>query len=72
MNTKKEIVKMEAVSTIEVMKISDYEAIFDLWMRTTGMGLRSLDDSKEGIEKFLNRNPNTNFVYREGQRVSDF
>lgn len=26
------------------------------------MGMRSLDDSYEGIEKFLKRNPTTNFV----------
>ena len=44
------------------MKISDYEAIYSLWMSCKGMGLNNLDDSKEGIEKFLNRNPNTCFV----------
>ena len=47
---------------IRSMKISDYEAIYSLWMSCKGMGLNNLDDSKEGIEKFLNRNPNTCFV----------
>ena len=44
------------------MTIEDYEPMYRLWSSTAGMGIRSLDDSKEGIEKFLNKNPNTNFV----------
>lgn len=44
------------------MKMSDYKDAFDLWMATDGMGLRSLDDSEKGIEKFLLRNPNTNYI----------
>lgn len=31
-------------------------------MSCVGMGLNNLDDSKEGIEKFLKRNPKTCFV----------
>lgn len=46
------------------MKITDYEDAFKLWSNTSGMGLRSLDDSREGIESFLQRNPDTNFIYR--------
>lgn len=45
-----------------LMTIEDYEAMFRLWVHTSGMGLRSLDDSKEGIGFFLERNPNTSFV----------
>lgn len=44
------------------MMIEDYEAVSGLWHTTAGMGLRSLDDSKEGIRKFLERNPRTCFV----------
>ena len=44
------------------MTIADYEQVYQLWSDTKGMGMRSLDDSKLGIEKFLKRNPNTNFV----------
>lgn len=47
---------------IRIMKIGDYEEVHQLWASTAGMGMRSLDDSKEGIEKFLKRNPNSNFV----------
>lgn len=47
---------------IRRMTIEDYEALIALWKDTPNMGLRSLDDSREGIEFFLKRNPNTNFV----------
>lgn len=48
--------------TIRKLDIRDYDSVYAMWTRTDGMGLRSLDDSREGIEKFLFRNPNTNFV----------
>jgi ribosomal protein S18 acetylase RimI-like enzyme len=47
---------------IRNMVISDYKDVYNLWMSCEGMGLNNLDDSKEGIEKFLNRNPETCFV----------
>ena len=47
---------------IRLMRIDDYEQVYELWMSCAGMGLNNLDDSKEGIEKFLNRNPDTCFV----------
>lgn len=47
---------------IRVMAIDDYDAIYDLWIHTPGMGLNTTDDSKEGIEKYLKRNPTTSFV----------
>ena len=47
---------------IRVMTISDYDGVYHLWLNTPGMGLNATDDSKEGIEKFLKRNPTTNFV----------
>lgn len=51
------------------MTIDDYEAVYDLWINTPNMGLRSLDDSKEGIELFLKRNPETCFVALDGKAV---
>ncbi|WP_346879865.1 GNAT family N-acetyltransferase [Clostridium sp. UBA3061] len=51
------------------MKISNYEDIFKLWTSTPGMGLRNLDDSKEGIDKFLRRNPATNFIAEEDGKI---
>ncbi|MBE6070795.1 MAG: GNAT family N-acetyltransferase [Clostridium butyricum] len=46
----------------KLLSINDYDELYNLWVRTPGMGMRSLDDSKEGIEKFIKRNPNTNFI----------
>ncbi len=47
---------------IRRMSLDDYEGVYQLWMNTPGMGLNNLDDSKEGIEKYLRRNPDTCFV----------
>lgn len=47
---------------IRKMKIEDYEAVYGLWLSCKGMGLNTVDDSREGIEKFLRRNPDTCFV----------
>ena len=45
-----------AVMLIRLMKTEDYNRVHALWMSCVGMGLNNLDDSKEGIERFLNRN----------------
>lgn len=47
---------------IRKMTIEDYDTVFRLWSRADDMGTRSLDDSREGIAKFLRRNPDTSFV----------
>ncbi|MCR5772916.1 MAG: GNAT family N-acetyltransferase [Butyrivibrio sp.] len=47
---------------IRLMTIDDYEKVYHLWLSCDGMGLNNLDDSKEGIAKYLDRNPNTCFV----------
>lgn len=54
---------------IRVMEISDYEKVYALWMSCKNMGFNNLDDSKEGIEKFLKRNPDTSFVAVEDDAV---
>lgn len=54
---------------IRMMTIKDYEALRALWQNVEGMGLRSLDDSKEGIEKFLKRNPTTCFVVESDAHI---
>ncbi len=51
------------------MKIEDYDNVYSLWMSCVGMGLNNLDDSKEGIEKFLNRNPDTCFIALELDQI---
>ena len=52
-----------------VMDISDYKQVYDLWLSCAGMGLNNLDDSEEGIQRFLNRNPETCFVALAEQTV---
>lgn len=47
---------------IRVMTIADYDGVYDLWINTPGMGLNTTDDSREGIKKYLARNPTTSFV----------
>ena len=47
---------------VRKMTIEDYDAIYQLWISCTGMGLNNLDDSREGIQTFLDRNPETCFV----------
>ncbi len=54
---------------IRVMTIEDYERVLSLWQHTEGMGLRSLDDSKEGIAHFLRRNPGTSFVAEDAGEI---
>jgi len=41
-----------------------------LWLSTPGVGLNNLDDSRDGIEKYLKRNPNTSFVTRENGKLT--
>ncbi|MBR4991400.1 MAG: GNAT family N-acetyltransferase [Clostridia bacterium] len=44
------------------MTIEDYDGVYTLWRNTPGMGLNTTDDSREGIERYLHRNPTTSFV----------
>lgn len=54
---------------IRLMTINDYEDVYKTWLSCKGMGLNSLDDSKDGIEKFLKRNPETCFVAIEENKI---
>lgn len=47
---------------IRPMTIDDYDAVYACWMSCTGMGLNTIDDSRDGITKYLARNPTTCFV----------
>jgi len=42
---------------IRKMEMSDYEGVYNLWLKAPGMGLNAEDGSREGIEKYLRRNP---------------
>ena len=54
---------------VRQMLDTDYDAVYRLWADTPGMGLRSLDDTREGIHKFLRRNPTTCFLAEDEKRV---
>lgn len=47
---------------IRQMHIEDYDEVLELWMSIQGFGIRSIDDSREGVERFLKRNPGTSVV----------
>ena len=54
---------------IRTMLPDDYDAVYALWLSCEGMGLNSVDDSREGIARYLARNPVTCFVAEENGSV---
>ena len=54
---------------IRTMTIEDYDEVAILWEKIKGFAIRSLDDSREGIERFLKRNPTTSVVAIEDERI---
>lgn len=54
---------------IRTMTIDDYDKVYAFWMSCKNMGFNNLDDSKEGIDRFLKRNPGISFVAEEADRV---
>lgn len=54
---------------IRKMDIRDYQQVYDLWASDGNVGLRNLDDSLEGINKFLKRNPDTNFIAEKDGKI---
>lgn len=54
---------------IRPMTMDDYEEVFEMWQSISGFGIRSWDDSKEGIEKFIARNPGLSVVAIHDGRI---
>ena len=54
---------------IRVMTLDDYEGVYKLWMGIHGFAIRSVDDSREGVEVFLKRNPTTSVVAVEDGKI---
>ena len=50
--------------TTRLVTIDDYDNIYALWCSTeqSKRALNPVDDSREGIERYLKRNPNTCFL----------
>ena len=47
---------------IRKMEITDYDKVYKFWLSIPGMGLNNSDDNRKSIEKYLIRNPTTNFI----------
>ena len=54
---------------VRIMTIEDYEGLYALWKKIKGFGIRSIDDSKEGVARFLKRNPTTSVVAEKDGRI---
>ena len=56
---------------IRKVTIQDYDAIFELWNSTeqSRRALNPIDDSREGIDRYLKRNPNTCFAAEKDEKI---
>lgn len=55
---------------IRTMTPEDYDGLYALWITIKGFGIRSMDDSREGVARFLGRNPSSSVVAEaDGQIV---
>lgn len=56
---------------MEIVKMTNeyYSDVYELWLSCKGMGLNNLDDSEQGINRFLERNPDTCFAAVEDGKV---
>ncbi len=55
---------------LRTMTIDDYPQVYALWMTIHGFAIRSIDDSQQGVARFLRRNPTTCVVAElDGQIV---
>lgn len=55
---------------IRVMEIEDYEEIHRLWESITNLVVQEFEDSREQIERFLERNPGHSFVAVEDGKIA--
>ena len=55
--------------TVRTMQPEDYDQVYGLWMTIRGFRIRSIDDSRAGVERFLLRNPTTSVVAEMDGRV---
>ena len=54
---------------IRPMQNADYDDVCALWHTIRGFAMRSIDDSREGVEKFLERNPGLSTVAVEDDHI---
>ena len=61
--------KLAAEINIVPMRPEDYDDVRALWMTIRGFGIRALDDSREDIVRFIERNPTTSVGAKAGSRI---
>lgn len=54
---------------LRTMAAEDYDEVYALWEHISGFALRSLDDSREYVSRFLDRNPKTSVVAEHDGRI---
>ena len=54
---------------VREMTMEDYDQVYCLWTEIKGFGIRSIDDSREGIARFLKRNPTSSVVAVQNGRI---
>lgn len=54
---------------IRKMREADYEKVHALWLTIKGFGIRKIDDSREGVTRFIKRNPDTSIVAMDGEEI---
>ena len=51
------------------MTIEDYDQVYALWNSSSGVDTNDIDESKEAIEVYLQRNPETCFVEEKDGKI---
>lgn len=54
---------------VREMTPEDYDKVYELWNSIQGFAIRTVDDSQEGIHRFLKRNPTTSVVALQNGRI---
>lgn len=52
-----------------VMQLEDYDSVLALWKSIEGFYIYQVDDSFEGLRKFLQRNPYTNTIAEHNNQI---
>lgn len=66
---REELVQLEGSVILRPMTPQDFDEVHDLWMTIQGFGIRSLDDGKEDVTRFIKRNPTTSVVAVSDGRI---
>ncbi len=62
---KEEDPEKELKVTIRPMREEDYDKVIKLWKTISGFGIRTIDDAKDGVVRFLRRNPGISVVAQQ-------